>query len=144
MSGSGIPGNPRLSREEAVRRLEAHGIAPTRQRVQIASHLLGRPQHVAAEELLARVNRGRARVSKATVYNTLALFARKGLVREVIVDPSRVVYDSNTRPHHHFYNLSTGELTDIDEAHIPVGRVPEVPDGTRIDGVEVIVRVRNR
>ena len=46
---------------------------------------------------------------QATVYNTLNLFSRHGIAREVAVDPSRLVYDSTTEPHHHFYNIDTGE-----------------------------------
>jgi Fur family iron response transcriptional regulator len=111
--------------------------------LEIASILLAQPQHLSADELLARVN-GHARVSKATIYNTLALFARKGLVREVIVDPSKVFYDSNTAPHHHLYNVSTGELTDICGVHVDVPSMPELPEGTQMDGVDVIVRVRSK
>ncbi|NIP72848.1 MAG: transcriptional repressor [Gammaproteobacteria bacterium] len=134
---------PRLERSEAAKLLKARGITPTQQRVEIASILLARPQHLSADELLALVN-GYARVSKATIYNTLGLFARKGLVREVIVDPSKVFYDSNTDPHHHFYNVSTGELTDICGVHVDVPEVPRLPDGTEVDGVDVIVRLRSK
>jgi Fur family iron response transcriptional regulator len=83
-------------------------------------------------------------VSKATVYNTLGLFANKGLVREVIVDPTRVMYDSNTSSHYHFYNVDTGELYDIEPGNMNVNELPDIPDDTEIDGVEVIVRLRNR
>ena len=122
--------------------LRKRGITPTQQRVQIASLLLARPQHLSAEQLLALVNRGKTVVSKATVYNTLGLFARKGLVREVIVDPTKVFYDSNTRRHHHFYHVDTGILTDIDEGQIDIGKLPELPECTVIDGIDVIVRLR--
>jgi len=134
----------RTDRERAQARLGALGITPTPQRVEIAAILLARPQHLSADEILARVNRRGARVSKATIYNTLALLARNGLVREVIVERSKVFYDSNTRPHHHFYNTSTGTLTDIERCRIEVGDVPALPDGTVVEAVEVVVRVRDR
>lgn len=134
---------PRLERSETAKLLRARGITPTQQRVEIAAILLARPQHLSADELLVLVN-GQARVSKATIYNTLGLFARKGLVREVIVDPNKVFYDSNTSPHHHFYNVSTGELMDISGAHVDVGEVPDAPEGTELDGVDIIVRLRSK
>jgi Fur family iron response transcriptional regulator len=81
-------------------------------------------------------------VSKATVYNTLGLFASSGLIREVIVDPARVFYDSNTGNHHHFYNVDTGELTDIDSDSMEITTLPEMPAGTVAAGVDIIVRVR--
>lgn len=133
----------RLDRCEAEKLLKARGITPTQQRVEIASILLAQPQHLSADELLALVN-GHARVSKATIYNTLGLFARKGLVREVIVDPSKVFYDSNTTPHHHFYNVSTGELTDVCGVQVDLPEMPELPEGTEVDGVDVIVRLRTK
>jgi Fur family iron response transcriptional regulator len=130
-------------RAEVNELLEAHGIIPTQQRLDIASVLLTEPQHLSAEQLMERVRQLRGGVSKATVYNTLGLFARKGLVREVIVDPGRVFYDSNVRPHHHIYDLDSGILTDIDPADVTVGALPRLPAGTVVEGVEVIVRVRN-
>jgi Fur family iron response transcriptional regulator len=139
------PVSPRiLSEEEATARLQEYDILPTQQRLQIARILLTGDQHLSADQVLDLVNAAGNRVSKATVYNTLGLFARKGILREVIVDPSRVFYDTNNGPHHHFYNVDTGELSDIDATRIPVEQLPEAPDGTLIDGLEVVIRVRER
>lgn len=134
--------NPTPEQSEIIARLEDHGVNPTPQRVEIASVLLDRPQHLSADQILARVNRDCPLVSKATVYNTLKLFTRKGLAREVIVDPNRVFYDSTTERHHHFYNIDSGELTDIPLSEVEFSRLPELPENTFRDGVEVIVRVR--
>jgi len=123
--------------------LKSRGILPTQQRLLIARALFGRDQHVSADQVMSHVNDSRDRVSKATVYNTLGLFARKGLVREVIVDPSRVFYDTNTSDHHHFYNIDTGELRDIKSTDIQISSLPELPDGTTAEGVNVIIRVSN-
>lgn len=88
------------------------------------------------------VNGGRPRVSKATIYNTLNLFSRKGLVRQIIVDPTKMFYDSNVGKHHHFYNIDTGELTDVPPGSIQVDDLPELPAGTVAAGIDVIIRVR--
>ena len=127
---------------EVIDRLKACGITPTQQRVEIAQILFARPQHVSAEQVLAIVNAHGAVVSKATVYNTLGLFAREGLVREVIVDPTKVFYDSNTGPHHHFYNVDTGALTDIDAGELALNDLPALPEGTMAEAVDIIIRVR--
>lgn len=124
--------------------LQAHGVTPTAQRLQIAEALFHQPQHLSAEQLLAVVKRTGVRVSKATVYNTLKLFSEKGLIREVIVDPARVFYDSTTGLHHHFYNADTGELADIAPHDIRFAQLPALPPGTREDGIEVIVRLRKQ
>lgn len=132
------------TQQEIGELLRSHRIYPTPQRVQIAQILFAAPQHMSAEQVLGRVNAGeRAVVSKATVYNTLNLFAEKGLVRQVIVDPTRVVYDSNTGPHHHFFNVDTGELTDIEAPELSIGQLPDLPADTVVDGVDVVIRVRS-
>ena len=122
--------------------LKEHGILPTQQRILIASVLLERQQHLSADQVMHMVNGKDHLVSKATVYNTLGLFANNGLIREVIVDPARVFYDSNTGNHHHFYNLDTGELTDIDSGSMAITMLPEMPAGTVAAGVDIIIRVR--
>ncbi len=124
--------------------LGEHGIQPTLQRLEIAQTLFARDQHLSADEVLKMVNQGSTRVSKATVYNTLGLFAAKGLIREVIVDPSRVFYDPNTCDHHHFYNVDTGQLLDIDADQLALLNLPTLPEGTVADGVDVIIRIRNQ
>lgn len=118
------------------------GITPTQQRVQIAEILFARPQHLSADQILAVVNSNGPIASKATIYNTLGLFARKGLVREVIVDPNKVFYDSNTSEHHHFYNLDTGDLTDIVAQDVMITSLPELPGNTRPAGIDIIFRIR--
>jgi Fur family iron response transcriptional regulator len=123
--------------------LKENGVLPTQQRLMIARVLFERHQHLSAEQVMTRVNTGRDHVSKATVYNTLGLFARKGLVREVIVDPTRVFYDPNTSDHHHFYNVDTGELLDIDVGEVQVTQLPELPPATVTEGVDVIIRIRS-
>lgn len=122
--------------------LERHGILATAQRVEIARVLLSAAQHLSADQVMARMHARGSSVSKATVYNTLGLFAEKGLVRQVIVDPTRVFYDSNTAPHFHFYRVDTGTLIDIEADEMPLERLPCAPPGTEICGVDVIVRLQ--
>ncbi len=124
--------------------LQEHGVVPTPQRLEIARILLDRPQHLSADQILDRLRRDGSRVSKATVYNTLHLFGEKGLIREVNVDPTRTFFDSTTRPHHHFYNVDTGELSDIPDSEIRVLDLPSLPEGTEQESVEILIRIRDR
>ena len=132
------------SRDNLAAVLRQHGINPTHQRIEIAYALFSRGEHLSADRVLAIVNDRHSATSKATVYNTLNLFVKKKLIREVIVDPNKVFYDPNTVPHHHFYNVDTGELTDIDGAGIEVHGLPVLPEGMETEGVDIIVRVRSR
>ena len=131
-----------MSAEEVSRLLREHDITPTAQRVEIANVLFSRREHLSAEDVFVLVNGEAPRVSKATVYNTLGLFANQGLIREVIADPDRTFYDPNTAPHHHFYDTATGKLTDIPAEAVEISRLPALPEGVQMEGVEVIVRVR--
>ena len=132
----------RYTRDALVGMLRTHGINPTHQRIEIAHALFSRGEHLSADQVLAIVNDRHSETSKATVYNTLKLFLERRLIREVIVDPSKVFYDPNTEVHHHFYNVDTGELTDIDAAGIEVHGLPVLPPGMETEGVDIIVRVR--
>lgn len=132
-----------MSRGDIPARLASHGIVPTPQRIEIAAVLLDKPQHLSADQLLDTLRANGSTVSKATVYNTLHLFGERGLVREVIVDPARTFFDSTTHPHHHFYNEDSGELSDIPAGAIRIEELPELPEGTVQEGVEVLIRLRN-
>lgn len=132
------------TREEIAQRLIRHGAKPTAQRLLLAELLFARPQHISAEQVLKRARATGMRVSKATVYNTLNLFVECGLLRALTVDRDRVYYDSTVEPHHHFYNVDTGEMIDVPESAVDVAALPEAPAGTEAEGYEVIIRVRNR
>ncbi len=129
-------------REDAVKLLQRHGISPTRQRIDIAQVLFAKRQHLSADQIQARIDAHHAYASKATVYNTLKLFVKKGLVREVMVDPSKIFYDSNIETHHHFYDVVSGELSDIPDDEITISSLPPLPAGMVAAGVDVVVRVR--
>jgi len=131
---------PKQDIEECLR---ATGIKPTSQRLEIGALLLAKAQHMSADQILGKLQQSGSKVSKATVYNTLKLFTDQGLIREVSVDSSRQFYDSTTHHHHHFYNVDSGQLTDIDPDDLQFSRLPDLPENTEAQNVEVIVRVRN-
>ncbi len=132
------------SRKDVVRLLAEHGITPTQQRILIAQEMLCKHQHLSADQVLQRVNAQTHTVSKATVYNTLGLFTNKGLIKEVIVDSSKVFYDSNINPHHHFYDVDSGALHDINGDCLAIQGLPEPPDAMKIKNIDVIVRVSSK
>lgn len=132
-----------MQNENVLELFSRSNIKPTSQRVEIAKIMLSKPQHLSAEQVLSRVNEEKALVSKATVYNTLNLFVEKGLIKQVLIDPTKVFYDSNTGLHCHFYNEDTGELSDFNHIDINLAGMPALPENTEQAGVEIIVRIRN-
>lgn len=130
------------NRDNMAELLRQHGINPTHQRIEIAHALFSKQEHLSADQILAIVNTKHSETSKATVYNTLNLFVEKKLIREVIVDPSKVFYDPNTHEHHHFYDVVSGQLTDIDAADFKISGLPKLPAGVITEGIDIIVRIR--
>lgn len=132
-----------MLRSEILTKFDSHGILQTPQRLEVAEILLQKPQHLSADQIIEELRAKGSKVSKATVYNSLKLFGERGLVKECLVDPERRFYDSTTRPHHHFYNADTGELSDIPPDTVEVTGLPELPAGTQMESAELIVRIRN-
>lgn len=127
---------------DPVRLLQNAGLRPTRQRLAIARLLFGdADRHVTAESLHRDVRASGAKISLATIYNSLHQFAAAGLLREVVAEPGRSYFDTNTSDHHHFFYPDTGRLVDIDGSAIRVEGLPVPPEGARIDRVDIIVRV---
>ena len=133
-----------MNKQSVIDLLQRNGIQSTQQRVEIAQILFAKPQHLSADQVMAKVNHKRNLVSKATVYNSLGIFTRKGIIREIIADPSRVFYDSNTSNHHHFFNIDTGEISDLPHDNITVNELPGLPEGTVPDSIDVVFKVRNK
>jgi Fur family iron response transcriptional regulator len=135
--------NPARGDRKRIRALLAeHGIQPTAQRVRVAELLFCRDQHLTAEQVLHALGGDGTHVSKATVYNTLNLFAAKGLLKALSLDRERGLFDSNTEPHHHFHVEGSGELIDVPPGSVEFSRLPPLPPGTERVAVEVVIRVR--
>lgn len=132
-----------MSRTEIQKKLRDRGVMPTAQRIEVAELLLSRPQHLSADQIIEKLHRAGSRVSKATVYNSLKTFSETGLIKEINVDATRKYYDSTTDAHHHFYHVETGELTDIPSDRINIAGLPDLPEGTEQESVEVLIKVRD-
>lgn len=124
-------------------KLRAAGLRPTRQRVALGWLLFSKGgRHVSAETLLEEAQGSRVPVSLATIYNCLHQFTEAGLLREVAVDGSKAYFDTNISHHDHFLVEGSNTLIDIPQVAVDLTRLPEPPKGTKIDRVEVVVRLR--
>ena len=132
-----------MDRSEILLEFDRHGILPTPQRLEIAEILLEKAQHLSADQIIEQLRARGSGVSKATVYNTLNLFDERGLVKERSFDPERRYYDSVTVPHHHFYNVDTGELVDIPADAITLEKIPDYEGQGRLESVEVLIKIRS-
>ncbi len=127
---------------ETIRQLREAGLRPTRQRLALCRLLFeGNDRHVTAESLHNEALERGVRVALATVYNALHQFTDAGMLHEVVVEPGKSYFDTNTTLHHHFYHESTGVLEDIPGEAIRLARLPEPPPGSTVSRVDVVIRL---
>ncbi|MBN1916375.1 MAG: transcriptional repressor [Verrucomicrobia bacterium] len=108
---------------EVVRRaLHAAGLRCTPQRQAVFEELTRLGGHVSADMLAERFRRrrGRAALSRATVYRTLALLQQCGLVREVLFTESHSHYEAVTSHEHHEHMVCTacGRAIEFDDSDL--------------------------
>ena len=81
------------------------------------------------------------KISLATVYNTVHAFKKNGYLKEISINSDKSYFDTNTKTHHHFFDNSTKELTDISDDQVEKVKINTSLPGKKITSVEVLVRV---
>lgn len=133
---------PHAKDTNALERLRAAGLRPTRQRLALAKLLFAHgPRHISAESLFNEAKAKRINLSLATVYNALHDFTEKGLLREISIKSGQSYFDTNTADHHHFYFERSGKLQDIPLESVRITSLPEAPAGEKVERVDVVIRL---
>ena len=123
-------------------RLRDAGLRPTRQRMLLGWFIFEQgDQHITAEDLFAHTRDMKGAFSLATVYNTLNQFSEAGLLRKVLTLGEKTIFDTHVGNHHHFLLEDAGQVVDIPDDRLDIGRLPEPPKGYRIAGVDVVIRL---
>ena len=119
--GSGITQGGRQARQL----LKAHAIGITAQRLAVLEYLKERPGHPDAEAVYEAMAARGTVISLASVYNTLRLFASKGLVAPLELDEHSVRFDAELTPHGHFRCTSCGVIRNFayDAAALPAAEL---------------------
>ncbi len=135
--------DPLSSYSIALKKIEESGIVPTKQRRILAKILFQKGnRHISAENLFDEVKKEDRKISMATIYNTLKQFTNLGLVREVVVDKNKSLYDTNNKPHYHLYIEDEGKIHDIPTNNINLD-LPSIPACLTLHNIDIIVRVRS-
>ena len=101
--------------------LNAHGLKLTGERRAVLKILLGARVHVSAEDVRAQLKRARLRVSLASIYRTLDLLVKVGLVRTVCGAGERQAYFepvAKALPHGHLTCVECGAIEEFTEPQI--------------------------
>ena len=125
--------------------LQSADVRPTKQRIALAELLVGDGlnRHVTAESLYAAASEHGDSVSLATVYNTLRAFCDVGLMSEIAVEGHTSYFDTRIDEHPHYYWEATGKLTDAPKDAIAWAREPNIPEGTEISRIDVVIRLKD-
>ena len=121
--------------------LREAGIQPSAQRVAVAEYVLATSDHPTADKVWAKVRRSFPMISRATVYNTLNLFVKKGLLRQFVLDGRKTVFDASVGNHHHFVDEETGRVYDIPWELLAVSKLESL-SGFDVRDYHVVVRGR--
>ncbi len=96
----------------------------------VAEYVLTTDEHPSAEQVHARVAKRWPYLSRATVYNTLNLFVKEGLLKQLVLSEGKAVFDPKIERHHHFIDDVTGRIEDVPWDAVKVGNA-------RLDGYDV-------
>ena len=97
--------------------LSKQGYRLTPQRTMILSAIENSGNHISAEEIYAQIVARYPNVNISTVYRTLELLKRLGLVTETDLGEGRVRYHPAEKGHHHHLVCrECGAIVDLDES----------------------------
>jgi Fur family ferric uptake transcriptional regulator len=100
--------------------VQSKGLKFTPERQAILNHVFECHGHFEAEELLIDMRKSNKRVSKATIYRTLALLVNSGLLREVIFGEKHAHYEHvyGHEHHEHLVCIGCGKIIEFTDERI--------------------------
>ena len=100
--------------------VQSKGLKFTPERQAILNHVFECHGHFEAEELLIDMRKNNKRVSKATIYRTLALLVNSGLLREVIFGEKHAHYEHvyGHEHHEHLVCIGCGKIIEFTDERI--------------------------
>ena len=128
-------------------KLRSVGLRPTKQRLKICEVLFDRKEtfHFNVEDLKKILKKKlETSISVATVYNTINAFKSKGYIKGISLNTDKTYFDTNVTSHHHFYNVTTGELIDFHDKDVEEIKLKKNLPGKKIKSIEVLVKIANK
>lgn len=102
--------------ERIVEKLRELGYRLTPQRVMIIDAIENSDHHISAEEIFSQVIARYPHMNISTIYRTMDLLKKQGLVTETNLGEGRVRYHSADKGHHHHLVCQKcGQIVDLDE-----------------------------
>ena len=111
---------PLKAKPQFLNFLRHQGFKRTPERERILQEVFATEGHFEAEELAYRLRQKGSRISKATVYRTLPLLVKAGLIKEVIHGEKHHHYEhTHDENHHdHLICLKCGKIIEFHDASL--------------------------
>lgn len=132
-----------LTNSEIESRLKRAGVSPTAQRIAICRYVLRQTDHPTAEEVKRWVDKSFPKMSMATVYNTLGILVKSGLLKEIkFPHMESAVYDCNIEDHIHFIDDRSGQIVDLGHSKMELSK--DINKRFIIQKMDVVIRGKRR
>lgn len=102
-----------MKKEKILNILKTKKVKPSFQRIEILSYIIEKKNHSSADEIYNHLIKKMPTLSMATIYNTLKIFCKKGLITEILIEEDEVRFDCFNKPHVHFKCKKCGKIYDI-------------------------------
>ena len=64
-------------------------------------------------------------------------------MKEISISTEKSYFDTNTSFHHHFFDIKSNDLIDIESSQIEIKNIPNPPKGKSIKKIDVVINVEN-
>lgn len=108
--------------------LSNHDIKPSFQRVKILQHFMEKKDHPSINDIYDNLSQQIPSLSKTTVYNTVNLFIKKGVLKSINSGEGASRYDLTESMHGHFICSGCEEIYDFDVPKILMDFIPPCAD----------------
>ena len=102
-----------MTLEGKKEKLKNKGVLLTIQRSAVLEFLQDNIEHPTAEEIYQSLRGVYPALSRATIYNTLDLLKKHGIIQEITIERNKAHYDYKTEPHHHFLCSHCVRIYDV-------------------------------
>ena len=129
-----------------IEKLRSSGLRPTKQRLIICKLLFDRKKtfHFTINDISKILEKAtNKKISLATIYNTVHSFKKKGYLKEISVNSDKNYFDTNTSNHHHFLDINTNKLIDLNKDDVDFIKIKKILPGKKIKSIEVLVKIEN-
>ena len=104
--------------QRATERMQLAGYKLTPPRLAVLHVLDETDEHLSRAQILARVQAVQPAIGRATVYRTLELLIRLGVVRPIYLGEQTVCFTRADRGHHHLICSDCGQVVEFDECAV--------------------------